>query len=202
MSDARKAPLDLVPLRALVGAARVLAHGNTKRKPDGTPRAPGDFIERPLDGVFFASYLRHTMELQLLNGTVTPASMAVRDVDTDLPTIDHAICNLLIIRTMLVRDGLLPEDPGAGRSSPIRYPTEPEPLAPCEPPAAPNCRCIAEPLLDGNESPETKAAVADFFRAAETYGVERDPKGPWEPPCTVENPCPSCRYEDERRNNP
>lgn len=120
MSDTRKAPLDLVPLRALIGAARVFAHGNRKEKLDGTPwpkqRQPGDFIERALDGVFYASTLRHVMEMQKLNGTVTPESLAVRDRDTDLPTIDHVICNLLIIRTMLVRDGLLPEDPGEGRA--------------------------------------------------------------------------------------
>lgn len=119
MSDTRKAPLDLIPLRALVGPARVFAHGNTKIKQDGTehpkPRAPGDFIERPLNGVFFASLLRHVMEMQLLPGIVSPESLACRDHDTDLPTIDHVICNLLIIRTMLIRDGLLPVDPGAGR---------------------------------------------------------------------------------------
>jgi hypothetical protein len=114
MSDPKKAPLDLVPLRALVGAARVLAHGNTKVI-DGKPRAPGDFIERPLDGVFFASTLRHTMELQLLNGTVNAESLAALDADTKLPAIDHLICNLVIIRTMLIRDGVLPVDPGAGK---------------------------------------------------------------------------------------
>jgi hypothetical protein len=111
VSDLKKAPIDLVPLRALVGAARVFAHGNTKKN-----RVAGDFIERPLDGAFYASTMRHTMDLQELRGVVTPQSLAARDADTDLPTIDHLICNLLIIRTMLIRDGLLPVDPGDGRA--------------------------------------------------------------------------------------
>ncbi len=110
MSDTKKAPLDLVPLRALVGAARVFEHGNTKKD-----RKPGDFIKRELNGVFFASLMRHTMEIQALAGVVDLESLAALDADTDLPVIDHIICNALILRTLLIRDGLLPVDPGPGR---------------------------------------------------------------------------------------
>lgn len=107
MSDIKKAPIDLIPLRALVGAARVLEHGNTRKD-----RKPGDFIDRPLDGVFYASTMRHAMELQRLQGGVSTETLAARDTDSGLPVIDHIICNLLILRTMAIRDGVLPEDPG------------------------------------------------------------------------------------------
>lgn len=106
MSDTKKAPIDLIPLRALVGAARVLEHGNTKKD-----RKPGDFIDRPLDGVFYASLLRHTMDLQRLQGGVDFDTLAALDVESGLPVIDHIITNLLILRTMLIRDDVLPEDP-------------------------------------------------------------------------------------------
>lgn len=108
MSDLKKAPIDLIPLRALIGAARVLEYGNSRK--DG--RQPGDFIDRPLDGVFYASTLRHTMELQRLQGGVTLETLAARDVDSGLPVIDHIITNLLIIRALAIRDDILPEDPG------------------------------------------------------------------------------------------
>lgn len=124
MSDTTKAPLDLVPLRALVGAARVFEHGNTKKN-----REPGDFIKRDLDGVFFASLIRHTAEIQALGGVVTLQSLATKDADTDLPTIDHIICNALILRTLLIRDGLLPVDPGVGRGAIVDEPAKPESIA-------------------------------------------------------------------------
>jgi hypothetical protein len=115
MSDERKAPLDLVPLKTLVGASRVLQHGNSRPKPGTTePRAPGDFIERKLGGNFFASLLRHVMDMQPLNGVVTPETLAKLDRDSKLPVIDHVICNAIIIRAMLIRDGLLPVDPVRG----------------------------------------------------------------------------------------
>lgn len=109
MSDTKKAPIDLIPLRALIGAARVLEYGNSRK--DG--RQPGDFIDRPLDGVFYASTMRHTMELQRLQGGVTLETLAARDADSNLPVIDHIITNLLILRTLAIRDGVLPEDPAA-----------------------------------------------------------------------------------------
>lgn len=182
MSDPKKAPLDLVPLRSLVGVARVLAHGNTKVI-DGKRRAPGDFIERPLDGVFFASYLRHTMELQLLNGTVTKESLAARDKDTDLPTIDHAICNLLIMRTMLIRDGLLPEDPGPGRVVSRE--------------AAAEFFKAAETPPDGWQSLRPREQIN--CRCAVTARHTREAGPVWEPPCTVDNPCPGCVEGDKQR---
>lgn len=114
MSDSKKAPIDLVPLRALIGAARVFEFGNTKKD-----RKPGDFIDRPLDGVFYASTMRHAMELQRLQGGVSDESLGAIDVESGLPTIDHLICNLLIIRTMAIRDGILPEDPKCEQHSQI-----------------------------------------------------------------------------------
>lgn len=151
MSDPRKAPLDLVPLASLVGCSRVLQHGNARPHP-GTDRqrAPGDFIELPLDGKFFASLFRHVMDMQLINGTVTPETLARRDKDSGLPVIDHVITNAIIMRAMLIRDGLLPVDPGAADRDSV--------------PDSSGWKTV----LAGMAEADAKAAIDRFFRDAET----------------------------------
>lgn len=111
MSDTRKAPLNLVPVAALIGAARVLEHGNSRPKPGTSePRAPGDFIERdPTE--FFASLLRHVGDMQNINGITTLETLTRRDAESLLPVIDHVITNAVIIRAILTHRSLLPVDP-------------------------------------------------------------------------------------------
>lgn len=103
----RKPPIGLIPMRALVGTARVMEAGNVGR-------APGNFVEIPLaDGVraFDDAFARHRLSMQPLSGVVTPASLAAIDPDSGLPAIDHLIANLLILRTLMIRDNVLAEDP-------------------------------------------------------------------------------------------
>ena len=105
-----KAPLDLIPLKALFGTARVLASGSAK-----SGRTYGDWIKLPLDETFVGKLLRHLADTQTLGGVCTVESLATADADSGMPAIDHLLANLIIVRAMMIRDGLLPADPGSNQ---------------------------------------------------------------------------------------
>ncbi len=110
-AGAAKAPLGIVPMRALVGVARVMEDAGAKY-------APGNFMAQHVsDAVqsYDSAQLRHRAQCQPLSGIMTPDSFAEFDDDSGLPHIDHMIAGLLILRALLIRDGVLPEDPGIGK---------------------------------------------------------------------------------------
>lgn len=112
---AGKAPLGLVPAQALVGAARVFEYGARKY-------APGNYYSASLsDGAgrrYVSAALRHLAEMQLPNGLHTADSLAAIDPESGLPHLDHVLCGLMMLRSILVKDGVLPADPGPGREPP------------------------------------------------------------------------------------
>ncbi len=115
----KKPSLAMIPLRALVGAARVFAYGARKY-------APGNFYEATMaDGAatrYLSAALRHMQEMQEPDGTHTYASLAAIDCESELPHIDHLICGLVILRAILAKDGVLPTDPGVGLEPPLAVP--------------------------------------------------------------------------------
>lgn len=114
-TSAKKPQLALVPAQALVGAARVFAFGARKY-------SPGNFLNADLtDGAgsrYIGAALRHMSEMQLPNGLHTPGSLASLDIESGLPHIDHLICGLLMLRSIMVKCGALPVDPGEGLEPP------------------------------------------------------------------------------------
>ncbi len=101
----------MVPMRAIVGASRVYEDAGVKY-------APGNFMAQSVaDAVaaYDSAALRHRVQCQPLSGIVTPESFAAADEDSGLPHIDHMIAGLLILRTLLIRDDVLAEDPGVGK---------------------------------------------------------------------------------------
>lgn len=110
-AGAAKPPIGIVPMRALVGVSRVL-------EDSGCVYAPGNFMAQPVHDAassYDNALLRHRMQCQPLSGLVTPESYAALDDDSGLPHIDHLIAGLLILRTLMIRDGMLPADPGVGK---------------------------------------------------------------------------------------
>lgn len=109
--SAGKVPLHMIPLRALKGVARVLGYGSKKY-------APGNFLVASLSdgagGRYHGADLRHLSQCQNLNGTFDNASLAAIDEESGLPHIDHMICGLVMLRAIMIKDGVLPEDPGVG----------------------------------------------------------------------------------------
>jgi hypothetical protein len=105
-----KVPLGIVP-RATAGIARVLEDASVVY-------AKGNFLAQPLaDAIeaYDSAMLRHRAACTPLSGIVTPESYASLDDDSGLPHIDHMLAGLLILRTLMIRDGVLPEDPGMGK---------------------------------------------------------------------------------------
>lgn len=113
---AAKAPLGLVPQAALVGPARVFGYGAKKYQ-------AGNYYQADLsDGAgqrYISAALRHLSEMQLPNGLHTPESLATLDTESGLPHIDHVLCGLLMLRTIMVKGGALPVDPGVGNEPPV-----------------------------------------------------------------------------------
>lgn len=110
-SSARKAPLGIVPMHGLVGVSRVLEDSGVKYSPGNfMAQSVGDAVES-----YDSAQLRHRLQCTPLSGLVTPATYAALDDDSGLPHIDHMLAGLLILRTLMIRDGMLPEDPGIGK---------------------------------------------------------------------------------------
>lgn len=105
---AGKVPLNLVPLGALKGAARVFAYGAQKYAKGNWYTATDDeFGERYVGGA-----LRHLAAAQQPSGVFDLQSLTWVDEESGLPEIDHMICGLLMLRGLLTKRGALPEDPG------------------------------------------------------------------------------------------
>jgi len=111
----KKVPLQMIPLKALYGAARVFAYGRKKH-------GAGNFLRATMkDGAgerYAGADLRHLSERQNLNGIWDDKSLAARDEESGLPHIDHEIATLLMKRAILVKEGVLPLDPGEGKEPP------------------------------------------------------------------------------------
>jgi hypothetical protein len=105
---AEKVPLDLIPLHALAGTARVFQHGGAKYEPGNFLLAQDDDAPRRYAGAL----LRHLSAAQDPNGLVTWASIAALDEESGLPDLDHAIASLIMLRAAAIKKGALPADPG------------------------------------------------------------------------------------------
>lgn len=109
---AGKAPLALVPAQSLVGPARVYGYGSRKY-------SAGNFWNADLsDGAgarYVGAALRHLSEMQLPNGLHSPESLATLDEESGLPHLDHVLCGLMMLRSIMVKCGALPVDPGVGK---------------------------------------------------------------------------------------
>lgn len=107
-----KPPLGIIPLKALMGPSRVYQYGGIKY-------LPGNYYEATLqDGAgerYMSAALRHASDMQEPNGLFTPRSLATLDEESGLPHLDHVICGLLMLRSIMVKCGALPADPGQGR---------------------------------------------------------------------------------------
>jgi hypothetical protein len=114
---AKKPALALLPWRFLLGVARVFMYGAKKY-------APGNWYSATLsDGAgerYVSATQRHLSEMQEPNGLFTPKSLAALDEESGLPHIDHAICGLIMLRGILVKDGALTADPGESKAPPTR----------------------------------------------------------------------------------
>lgn len=112
---AGKAPLQMLPLRAYIGPGRVTQYGRKKY-------APGNYLRATLgDGCgerYAGAALRHLAAMQEDNGLWTRESLGRLDVESGLPELDHAICSLIMLRSILVKEGVLAEDPGEGKDPP------------------------------------------------------------------------------------
>ncbi len=110
-----KAPLDLLPLRAMKGVARVFQAGALKY-------APGNYLKAKLtDGAghrYVGGFLRHLSDMQELSGIFSAVQLSAVDKETGLPEIDHAIAGMLMLRAILITEGVLAEDPGKGNPPP------------------------------------------------------------------------------------
>ena len=110
---AGKVPLAMIPTQSLYGAARVYQYGSIKY-------LPGNFYNATLeDGAgarYIGAMLRHLSEMQLPNGLHTPESLAAIDEESGLPHIDHVLCGLMMLRSIMTKCGALPADPGLGKT--------------------------------------------------------------------------------------
>lgn len=110
-SAATKVPLDMVPLHALKGAARVFQHGAYKY-------APGNFLKATIaDGAvarYTGALLRHLADMQDADGRWLDNFDSL-DMESGLPEIDHMIAGLLMTRAIMTQAGKLPADPGMSR---------------------------------------------------------------------------------------
>lgn len=120
MADAKikaasgKCPLDLVPLKSLKGAARVFEYGDRKYvKGNWWEATDHEYVHR-----YVGAALRHLSSLQHASGTYDHSFCNVLDEESGLPEIDHIICGLLMLRGLLTKHGVLPEDPGLGKEPP------------------------------------------------------------------------------------
>lgn len=112
---AKKPAMFLIAWRSLIGVARVSAYGAKKY-------LPGNWYNATLaDGAgerYLSAAGRHLMEMQLPNGTCTRESLGALDHESMLPHIDHAISSMIMLRGLLVKESVLPQDPGEGNEPP------------------------------------------------------------------------------------
>lgn len=117
-SAAGKPQLATIPMRALYGAARVFGYGSRKY-------APGNFLHASLETDAAERYLsaafRHLGDMQQLSGLFDD-NLDARDTESGLPHVDHAITCLLMLRSILIKEGVLPVDPGIGNDPPKEIP--------------------------------------------------------------------------------
>ena len=117
---AGKVQLNMMALRALKGCNRVFTFGGKKYK-------IGNFLLATMaDGAgsrYMGALLRHMADLQGLDGQFTPESLANLDPESGLPHIDHMLCGLIMLRAIMIKDGVLAEDPGEGLEPPVTKPT-------------------------------------------------------------------------------
>lgn len=112
-ASAAKPPLNLIPLSALVGVARVFGYGAKKYALGNFLRATDDDIgNRYIGGV-----LRHCAALQRPDGLYDLESLSTLDSESGLPEIDHMLCGLIMLRAILVTRGALHVDPAAAALS-------------------------------------------------------------------------------------
>jgi hypothetical protein len=108
---ADKVPLNLIPLGALKGVARVFQHGAAKY-------APGNFLlatDADAANRYVGALLRHVADAQRPDGLFDLESLKHLDVESGLPEIDHALASLIMLRAQLVERGALPADPGVSK---------------------------------------------------------------------------------------
>lgn len=110
-AGASKPPVGIVPLHPLLGMARVLEDSSVKY-------APFNYMVQSVAEAcesYTSAELRHHIQSTLLGGQVTPESLAAIDEDSGLPHIFHRITGLFILATLMIRDGIIPADPGVGK---------------------------------------------------------------------------------------
>jgi len=107
---ADKVPLNLVPLRALKGVARVFGYGAKKYSAGNYYTAD----DAEIANRYVGGFLRHLSDCQRPDGLFDWSSVAQLDAESGLPEIDHAICGLVMLRALAIKHGALPADPGQG----------------------------------------------------------------------------------------
>lgn len=99
-----KPRLALIPIRALNGIARVFEYGAKKY-------APGNFLNATLKDSpgerYISATLRHLSEVQQEDGQITPTSLAAKDSESGLPHLFHAVCSLIMLIAILIKEGVL-----------------------------------------------------------------------------------------------
>ena len=105
---AGKTPLHLLPLRWLVGLARVFEVGRKKHGRENYYASDNDPDECER---YVGAVLRHVSAMQTPGGSYTPASCAATDDESGIPHLDHAIAGLVMLRARMCKAGALPVDP-------------------------------------------------------------------------------------------
>lgn len=111
----KKPPLALIAASCLTGASRVKGYGAKKYQPGNWHKAA---LADGAGARYISALLRHVGSMQEPNGLHTAASLAALDEESGLPHIDHAICGLLMLRGILIKEKALAEDPGIGNEPP------------------------------------------------------------------------------------
>lgn len=106
---AGKAPLHLLPLRWLVGLARVFEFGRKKHGRENYYASDNDPDECER---YVAAVLRHLSAMQTPGGSYTPTSCATPDGESGIPHLDHALAGLVMLRARMCKSGALKADPG------------------------------------------------------------------------------------------
>jgi hypothetical protein len=105
-----KPPLQLIPLHALIGLARVIEYGAKKY-------APGNWVNNPGDGaaqLYIGACLRHIAAMQDDGALYPNGAVTWTDGESGLPHIDHAIASLVMLREIMVVNDVMKADPGPG----------------------------------------------------------------------------------------